>query len=75
MDTLNPVLAAHQQRVVEEKAELDRKVEALDSFILQNPVFLFLDQDEQGDLREQLLVMQRYSRILGARVARFAKGA
>jgi len=61
----------HQQRVVDEKAELDTKAKALSEFIGTNPVFETLPQDEQNRLREQCEVMWQYSEILGKRIAAF----
>ena len=66
-----PILQPHQQRVVAEKAELDKKAIALRDFIGNNPVFETLDPAEQERLREQNDVMWQYSEILGARIAAF----
>lgn len=62
----------HQQRVVDEKAELDKKANALSQFIGTNPVFESLDKAEQERLREQCEIMWKYSEILGARIAAFS---
>ena len=64
-------MAPHQQRVVDEKAELDRKAQALSDFIGNNPIFDTLDAAEQERLREQNDVMWKYSEILGARISAF----
>jgi hypothetical protein len=64
-------LAPHQQRVVDEKTELDKKANALSQFIGLNPVFDTLDSAEQSRLREQCEVMWQYSEILGARIGAF----
>lgn len=61
----------HQQRVVNEKAELDQKAGALTQFIATSPVFDTLDAAEQERLREQCEVMWQYSEILGKRIAAF----
>lgn len=61
----------HQQRVVDEKAELDKKANALSQFIGANQTFGALDAAEQERLREQCEVMWQYSEILGARIAAF----
>ena len=61
----------HQQRVVDEKAELDKKATALSQFIGENRIFESVDQDEQERLREQCEVMWKYSEILGKRIAAF----
>ena len=62
----------HQQRVVDEKTELDKKATALSEFIGRNPIFETLDPVEQERLKEQCEVMCQYSEILGARIAAFA---
>lgn len=64
-------LAPHQQRVVDEKTELDKKATALSNFIGHSEIFPKLDAAEQERLREQNDVMWRYSEILGARIAAF----
>ncbi len=61
----------HQQRVVDEKTELDKKAKALSEFIGNNPIFETLDPAEQERLKEQNDVMWQYSEILGARIAAF----
>ena len=61
----------HQQRVVDEKTELDTKASALSNFIWRSPTFVALDTAEQERLREQNDVMWKYSEILGARIAAF----
>lgn len=64
-------LAPHQQRVVEEKTELDKKAVALSGFIGHSPIFETLDPTEQERLKEQNDIMWQYSEILGARIAAF----
>ena len=64
-------LQPHQQRVVDEKAELDKKADALSEFIGRSPMFETLDTAEQERLKEQNDVMWQYSEILGARIAVF----
>lgn len=65
-------LEPHQQRVVDEKDELDKKATALSLFIGNGSVFPTLDEAEQNRLREQCEVMWQYSEILGARIAVFS---
>lgn len=65
-------LKPHQQRVVDEKAELDKKATALSNFIGNSPIFDTLDAAEKERLKEQNDVMWQYSEILGARIAAFA---
>lgn len=63
-------MAPHQQRVVEEKAELDAKRDKLRVFI-NGDEFKALDTDERGRLDQQFQVMAQYSIILGKRIAAF----
>ena len=63
--------APHQQRVIDEQAALDIKVNALNSFIDHNEIYLSLPLAEREDLRNQLIKMQEYSSILGSRISRF----
>ena len=64
-------MAPHQQRVVDEKIELDKKATALSDFIGHSPIFETLDPAEQERLKMQNDVMWQYSEILGARIAAF----
>lgn len=64
-------LPPHQQRVVDEKAELDDRAHKLSQFIGTNPIFETLDADEQERMKEQNDVMWQYSEILGKRIAAF----
>lgn len=61
----------HQQRVADEKSELDLKISKLDEFIQRNPSFLSIDAEEQARLKRQYSVMAEYSSILGERIAAF----
>jgi hypothetical protein len=61
----------HQQRVVDEKAELDDKMDKLDKFISHNDLFLKLPLDEQARLVEQYRYMERYSDVLHRRIEAF----
>lgn len=61
----------HQQRVLNEKMELDLRISALDPFIDRNPVFATLPTDEQARRKRQLDVMHELSSILGERIANF----
>lgn len=63
-------LKPHQQRVVDEKAELDERLQKLDAFT-RTPAFERLDEPERGRLIEQAGLMVRYSKILGTRIAAF----
>jgi hypothetical protein len=64
-------MAPHQQRVVDEKAELDERANKLSEFIGTNPVFRSLDPAEQERMKEQCEIMWQYSEILGKRIAAF----
>lgn len=61
----------HQQRVVEEKADLDVKVAALQKFIAESPMFEKLDLGERWRLTTQSHIMVQYSAILGERIQAF----
>lgn len=65
-------LQPHQQRVVDEKKELDDKATKLSNFIGENPIFANIDAEEQERLKEQCEIMWQYSEILGKRIAAFA---
>jgi hypothetical protein len=61
----------HQQRVIDEKVELDKKATALSEFIGNSPIFETINSAEQERLKEQNDIMWQYSEILGARIAEF----
>ncbi len=63
-------MAPYQQRVVDEKAELDTKREKLGEF-KQTDFFAKLPWQEQEWLNTQAHIMTMYSAILGARIAAF----
>lgn len=63
-------LAPHQVRVIGEKAELDHKREKLKEFIY-SPFFTRLDAEERNRLSLQLVCMDDYSAVLGARIRNF----
>lgn len=65
-------LKPHQQRVLDEKNELDTKATALSKFIGESTIFPTLDAAEQGRLKEQCELMWEYSEILAARIAAFS---
>ena len=64
-------IPAHQQRVLDEKRELDERLSKLDAFILDNPLFAKLSSDEQELLARQSMAMAVYSGILDERIACF----
>ena len=61
----------HQQRVVDERIELDERAKKLSDFIGLNPVFETIDAEEQERMKEQCEIMWQYSEILGKRIAAF----
>jgi hypothetical protein len=64
-------LAPHQQRVVDERAELDDKRAKLLAFF-DTTIFAGLDEAEQSRLRQQMHAMACISAILDERIAAFA---
>ena len=62
----------HQQRVVDEKTELDEKITKLRAFF-DNPIYKSLLIDEQERLDRQLQYMLDYSEVLGERIAAFTE--
>lgn len=60
----------YQQRVMNEKVELDSKIEKLDEFI-KGVVFEDVDPFEQGVMMRQLRAMRSYSQALGERIQIF----
>ena len=64
--------APHQQRVVDEKRELDEKLQKLTTFINSEKFAeIVKDEDERGRLVCQEDVMKDYSAILAERIAAF----
>lgn len=63
-------LAPHQQRVVDEQAELDDRRTKLTAFY-STPIFHGLPESEQSRLLRQGVAMRTYSEILGERIAAF----
>lgn len=62
--------APHQQRVVDERAELVDKITKLDSFVAGS-MFSTLAMEEQGRLSKQLEIMRDYATVLQARIDAF----
>lgn len=60
----------YQQRVIDEKKELDEKREKLELFFVTSK-FAKLDQAEQDRLRIQSEIMSTYSEILRLRIVAF----
>lgn len=64
-------LPPHQQRVLDEKRELDERLSKLDAFILDNPLYRQLTTSEQDRMARQSEAMAAYSGVLGERIASF----
>ena len=64
------VLPPHQQRVVDERTELDDKLSKLVGFF-PSVLFSMLPGAEQGRMRTQAVAMRTYSEILAERIAAF----
>lgn len=62
--------APHQQRVVDEHAELVDKITKLDSFVASS-MFSTLVMEEHGRLSKQLEIMRDYATVLQARIDAF----
>lgn len=66
------LLPPYQKRIVIEKKELDLKIKNLQSFIEGDSIdFNNCSDSEKSDLKQQLLIMYRYSQILKTRINRF----
>lgn len=64
----------HQQRVIDEKAELDDRRSKLAAF-LYTGTFEALDAAERERLEKQLRLMTSYSDVLGERIEAFKEAA
>ena len=65
-------MAPHQERVVQERAELAEKLEKLDAFLNDQEKFRSLKFYDACLLIEQSELMRRYVIVLDTRIARFA---
>jgi hypothetical protein len=63
-------MEGYQVRVVEEKKDLDGKIERLRAF-MWGPDFLKLPPEEQRRLRRQEMIMELYSDVLDERIGAF----
>ena len=63
-------LEDYQQRVVEEKTDLDGKARRLELFIASD-AFDAVNVDERLRLRRQLVYMEKYSKVLAGRINAF----
>lgn len=64
-------LLPHQQRVVDEEVELEKKINGLEKFINGGEIFQTLNIEEQGDLVAQYNAMLEYAYRLKRRIGRF----
>ena len=72
MSTVEQIkMQPHQQRVVDEYNELQDKTSKLGAFILDNPIYLSLDIEEQKDMKVQYNAMCIYVDTLERRINRF----
>lgn len=60
----------HQQRVLDEKSELDIKIHKLVQF-LSTDLFMNLDEENSVLLQQQLNFMVKYSEVLSNRIKFF----
>jgi len=60
----------HQERVIEEKAQLDERLAKLNEFG-RGTIFPNLPAAEQERLQRQSKIMDQYSVVLGERIAAF----
>lgn len=65
-------LPPYQERVLDEKSELDEKLMNLQSFILSDK-FMAVDQEEKRRLNRQEQAMTEYSIVLAERIDSFPK--
>ena len=69
---MNQQLAPHQQRVVDEKRDLDEKLQKLTAFIgSETFASIVQDEAERGRLARQEETMTNYSAILTERISSF----
>lgn len=64
-------LAPHQQRVIQERDELNEKITNLTVFIEDSPIFRALPDIDRGHLIGQKSAMLLYKEYLDRRIARF----
>ena len=60
-----------QERVINERKELNDKMIKLHEFITNNTIFRSLSEEDQLLLKDQYRVMRQYSDILDRRIERF----
>ena len=65
-------MEAYQQRVVEEKEQLDQKLAKLKAFF-STDLFRNLPEEDSSLMKDQAFCMNEYSLVLGKRIERFSK--
>nr|WP_315173550.1 hypothetical protein [uncultured Flavobacterium sp.] len=63
-------LQPHEQRVVDERTELDEKITKLHAFF-KTEIFNNLQEEDRNLLEEQVQLMMNYSDVLLKRINRF----
>lgn len=71
LPVISKELLPHQERVVIETKELDDKITKLDEFIMNNPIFKNLSEEDQNLMIQQVRSMQYYFGILVERINKF----
>lgn len=61
----------YQQRVLDEQADLEAKIERLAIFI-KSPTFETVEPDERARLIRQHAIMEQYSAVLVDRISNFS---
>lgn len=61
-------MSTYKERLIDEQAQLNQKVEKLEVFILSEN-FQKIEAVQKPLLKEQLIAMKNYNRILIARIA------
>lgn len=68
---MNTTYAPHEQRVIDEQAELVSRISKLNTFITSGQLYGQLPLEDRMLLSEQLHWMQGYGHVLAKRIARF----
>jgi hypothetical protein len=71
VEAVASTVAPHQQRVIDEKRDLDEKLAKLEA-VFDTPIFAGLEPAEQQRLHDQAVAMHEYANILADRVDAFA---
>jgi hypothetical protein len=65
------LLLPHEQRMIEEKEQLNEKIEKLQAFLENKAPLIGMEPYDLNLLRHQLRTMFSYSEVLGMRISRF----